>query len=82
MSVSPAPRPIWSVLEHDGSSARRGDAAHWVAVYADLLALLARGARVTVAEAATGQHVTVDPDQVSERLLYWRGRLDAATLAG
>lgn len=82
MTLAPGRPPIWSVLENDGSSARRGDAAHWVAVYADLLALLSRGARVTVTQSTTGQHVPVDPDEVSERLLYWRGRLETSTLAG
>ena len=82
MSAVPAHRPIWSVLEHDRSAARGGDAAHWVAVYADLLALLSRGARVTVSDPGSGQHVTVDPDEVGERLLYWQSRLDTASLAG
>lgn len=75
-SASPATphRPIWCVLEEDASPARRDDPAHWVAVYADLLALLSRGARVSIGERTSGEQVMVDPDEVSERLLFWQAR--------
>ena len=67
-------RPIWSLLEHDAAPGQRDDPGHWVSVYADLLALLSRGARVSIAERSSGEQLQVDPAEVSERLLFWQSK--------
>ena len=71
-------RPIWTVLETEAPHPKRLDAGHWVSVYTNLLALLSRGARVSIGERTTGDLVSVDPDQVSERLLYWQAKAELA----
>jgi hypothetical protein len=71
-------RPIWTVLETEAPHPKRLDAGHWVSVYTNLLALLSGGARVSIGERTTGDLVTVDPDQVSERLLYWQAKVELA----
>ena len=72
-------RPIWTVLESEAPQPKRLDAGHWVSVYTNLLALLSGGARVSIGERTTGDLMTVDPDQVSERLLYWQAKADLAS---
>lgn len=71
-------RPIWTVLEREAPTPKRDDPEHWVAVYTNLLALLAHGARVSIGERATGDLMHVDSDQVGERLLFWQARLQIA----
>jgi hypothetical protein len=69
-------RPIWTVLENEAPHPKRLDPGHWVSVYTNLLALLSGGARVSIGERTSGDLVTVDPGQVSERLEYWQARIE------
>lgn len=72
-------KPIWTVLESEATAPKRNDPAHWVAVYTNLLALLSGGARVSIGERTTGDLLAVDRDQVGERLLFWKSRLEVAS---
>lgn len=69
------PRPIWSVLESAPAGAQSEDPAHWVSVYGDLLALLDRGASVSIGDGSSGELLAVDPAEVAERLVFWRSQL-------
>lgn len=77
--MTDASRPIWSMLEAESPGHRADDPRHWIAVYTNLLALLDKGAAVSIGDRKGNDLVGVGADQVRERLDFWRARLEAAS---
>lgn len=73
-----SPRPVWSMLEADGSGGR-DDAGHWVAVYTNLLTLLGNGAAVSIGDRHGRELVGLALDDVRQRLDFWQSRLNEAS---
>ncbi len=72
-------RPIWSALEAESYGG--GDAQHWVSVYTNLLALLDKGAAVSIGDRSGNDLVGLGLDDVRERLDFWQSRLDSEAAA-
>ena len=71
-----ANRPIWLVLEAESTERTADDPAHWVAVYTNLMTLLAKGAAVSIGDREGNDLVGVGLDEVRERLDFWQSRLE------
>ncbi len=74
-----ASRPIWSALEAESISG--DDARQWVSVYTNLLALLDKGAAVSIGDRSGNDLVGVGLEEVRERLDFWQSRLNGAAAA-
>ena len=76
--LSDTEQAVWRALEAEASSHGGADpAAHWVAVYSNLLALLDKGAAVSIGDRHGNDLIGVGLDEVRERLDFWRTRLAA-----
>jgi hypothetical protein len=73
-----ANRPIWSALEAESNGGSADDARQWVSVYTNLLALLDKGAAVSIGDRSGNDLVGVDLEEVRERLDFWQSRLGGA----
>jgi hypothetical protein len=68
-------RPIWVALEAESASCSADDARHWVSVYTNLLALLDKGAAVSIGDRSGNSLVGLRLEDVRERLDFWQTRL-------